>query len=135
MANTINQTKLGGDQGRVRTTYLTLVSDGTEETDLIIYDSSARNVTDPLNCTLLEVSGLVQILDASAVDVSVYLEFDATTDVHAISLPINRPFKFNFAKHGGLTNYAGSGKTGDITLTTTGLEIGDRITLITVVRP
>lgn len=134
MANTINQTTLvQGKKKIVR--YVTLVSDGTEETDLVIYDSSALNTVDPLTCKIVEIAGVVQILDNTAVDVSVYLEFDATTDVHAISLPIGRPFCLNFDHFGGLKNYAGSGITGDIVLTTTGLEAGDRIALAITVDP
>lgn len=126
-ANTITKI-LNGDQDRIL--YYTMVSDGSEETDLKLYDSSDWSGTDSLNSSLMEISGLVQILDASAVDVSVYLEWDADTDVHCMSLPINRPFQFCFTQFGGLKNVAGTGKTGDINLTTTGMETGDRIFLV-----
>lgn len=135
MANTVTNTQLVGDQGRVRINYLTLVSDGTEETDLVIYDSSARNTVDPLTCSILKIKGCLNILDHAAIDVRAHLEFDATTDVLALSLPINQPFEFDFTDVGGLKNYAGTGITGDIVLTTTGLESGDTLFLVMEVRP
>jgi len=120
---------------RTKVNYITIVSDGTEETDLVVYDSSALNATDPSDCAILGLEGFISILDQTAVDIRVNLEFDADTDVLAISLPTRVPFKFDFNSIGGLTNYAGTGKTGDITITTTGLEAGDTITLILTVKP
>lgn len=132
MANTIKNTALVNNSYR-KVIYLTLVSDGTEETDYTLYDSSvlatAAGAIDPLNCRIMSIQGCLSILDSTAVDVSVYLEWDASTDVSAFNLPIGRPFKFDFSKFGGLTNQGAAGKTGDINLNTTGLESGDRLWL------
>lgn len=134
MANAITNTNLmkGGSE---HVNYLTLVSDGTEETDYVLYDSSALNTVDGLDCNIMKIEGCITTLDHTAVDVSVVLEFDATTDVLALSLPLNQPFCYNFRCFGGLKNYAGTGKTGDITMTTTGLETGDAMWLVIHVKP
>lgn len=119
--------------------YLTIASDGTEETDLLIYDSSAvaaeiakinPGFPDPLTCRILEVYGSV----AAASTARVKLEWDASTDVLAMDIPAGQsPTKANFRKHGGLTNQGGTGINGDILLTTTGLESGDTITIVLTV--
>lgn len=115
--------------------YVTIDSDGSEETDLVIYDSSAVattvGTTDPLKSTIISVYGSV----SAAATARVWLEWDATTDVLAFDIPAqNSPVKANFRCIGGLPNQAGTGITGDITLTTTGLESGDKITLVLHVR-
>ena len=54
---------------------------------------------------------------------AVNLHFDATTDVHAVSLTGSGTLDFNF--FGGLTNNAGAGITGDIVMTTNGIAALD----------
>jgi hypothetical protein len=138
MGNTVTTTALL--KGKRRTIlYTTVVSDGTEESDTVIYDSSAiasaLGISDPLDCTINAVHAYVSSANAAAVP-QVKLEFDANTDVLAVGIPSgNGSLEANFQKIcGGLRNYAGTGKTGDITLTTLGLESGDSITLILDVR-
>lgn len=120
--------------GREVTQYLTLAYVDSQETDYIIYDSSAvaavLGITDPLDSTIVEIRAMVN----SAVTARLFLEWDATTDVLALTIPPNLDIHQNFRKHGGLPSQAGAGKTGDIQLTTTGLGAGDTITLILVVR-
>ena len=115
--------------------YVTIDSDGTEETDLVIYDSSAVaslvGTTDPLDSTILSVYASV----SAAVTARVELQWDASTDVLALDIPAGtNATKCNWRSIGGLPNQGGSGKTGDITLTTTGLESGDNITIVLHVR-
>jgi hypothetical protein len=117
--------------------YATIFSDGTEETDMVIYDSSviatALGITDPLDSTILEVYVSTSTLTA----LGVKLEFDATTDVLAVAIPggAGATSHHNFRDFGGLPNYAGTGITGDITLTTTLLEANSSISLVLCVRP
>ena len=112
--------------------YLTVASDGSEETDYVVYDSSAHattlGISDPLTCTLREV----YFSSNSAAGV-LHLEWDATTDVLAIPLT-NQAKHLCFDKIGGLKNQGGTGRTGDITLTTTGLAAGDSIMIVLKVR-
>lgn len=134
MANTIvNTRQIAGSRSIFQ--YITLVSDGSEETDLVVFDSSAvatlNHFTDPLDCTIVSVYATV----SAAATARVKLEFDADTDVLALDLiPLQVTHK-DFSCMGGLQNTSGTGKTGDITLTTTGLESGDLITIILQVRP
>lgn len=134
MANTITNTRqIAGTKTIVQ--YITIASDGSEETDLVIYDSSAVatavGIADPLDCTILSIYATV----SAAATARVALEFDATTDILALDVPPQTLVNRDFKDIGGLSNTAGSGITGDILLTTTGLESGDKITIILVVRP
>lgn len=129
MANTIKNTTLLANS-RKAVIYLTLQSDGTEETGTVIYDSSAIATSAGDSDTL--DSTIVSIYSSSnaATTARIHLLWDATTDVVAIDLPTGgNSCNVDFSKIGGLPNQGGSGKTGDILLTTTGLESGDTITL------
>lgn len=135
MANTITNTRLVlGDKRVVQ--YIAVDSDGSEETDLVVYDSSAVAAalsparTDPLNCRIRSI-----IFSGNAALGTLKLEFDATTDVLAFSLMGNQPLAVDFMKFGGLKNTAGTGITGDITLTTLGLAAGDSFVIILEIDP
>lgn len=134
MSNTKNNTVLlYGMHSTVL--YFTLVSDGSQETAYVLYDSSAiasniPNLPDPLNCSIQEIRYTVK----SSAGV-VRLDFDASTDVLALPLANNFAAKYCFRRAGGLKNYAGTGRTGDILLTTTGLASGDMIFIEIDVRP
>jgi hypothetical protein len=133
MANTItNSVLLAGSKEAV--IYITLASDGTNETATVIYDSSAIATTvgdnDTLDCTIIDIYGAASAASTARVN----LLFDATTDLNAFNIPVGSPSKANFRKIGGLPNKAGTGKTGDILLTTTGLAAGDSIILVITVR-
>lgn len=144
MANTItNSTMIYNAKEAV--VYVTIASDGSEETGTILYDSSAvatliQNIkpefTDPLTCRLLEVYASASAAAATATGggARIKLLWDATTDVLAMDIPTaTNATKANFRRCGGLLNQGGSGKTGDILLTTTGLEAGDALTIILTV--
>lgn len=126
MANTVSTTKIIENQ-REAVIYFTLVSDGSNETNTVIYDSSAIasdiGITDPLNCNLLEVKTTASMVSTA----KARLDFYATTPVLALVIMNGNDVDLNFAHAGGLRNYAGTGKNGDITLTTTGLASGDLI--------
>ena len=134
MANTNTLSTLMTSPGNVLR-YINIDSDGTEETDLVVYDSSviatALGLTDTLMCHILSIYATV----SAAATARVELRFDATTDVLALDIPVGQVVDKNFRYVGGLENRGGSGITGDITLTTTGLESGDNITLILEVKP
>lgn len=133
MANTITNTRLVLGPKRV-VQHIAIDSDGSEETDLVIYDSSvvatANGLADPLNSRIrnIEFSG-------NATTGLLKLEFDANTDVLAYSLMGYRSLHHDFMKFGGLKNTAGTGITGDITLTTTGLNAGESFVIIIDVDP
>lgn len=132
MANTITNTTLMLGNSKV-VKYVCIASDGTQETDYVLYDSSAiaasLGKSDPLNCKIRSL----QCFSSSAAAV-MKLEWDAATDVLALALPL-RDVDVCFDSFGGLKNTAGTGKTGDILLTTTGLASGDSVTIILTVGP
>lgn len=121
--------------GTTAVIYLTLASDGTQETNYVVYDSSviatALKIADPLTCTLVSVKSC----STSPVGKCV-LRWDATTPILAWTLPYagSSPMDMDFRPIGGLKNQGGSGITGDITLTTTGLASGDSLALVLIVR-
>jgi hypothetical protein len=128
MPNTVTQTTLiNGSKKTVR--HIAIDSDGSEETDLVIYDSSAlateAGITDPMNCSIQSIQSQI-----SSDTGYVKLEFKATTDVLALALPARSMADLDFKKFGGIKNTGGTGRNGDILLTTTGLAAGDQITLI-----
>lgn len=134
MPNVVNNKRISLSRKAV-TQYITIMSDGTQETDLVIYDNSdvcsALGILDTLTCTL----NCIKFVSNSAAGI-MHLEFDATTDVLALTLPFNgRSMKMGFEYFGGLKNTAGAGVTGDITLTTTGLAAGESVTIIIEARP
>jgi len=115
--------------------YISIDSDGTEETDLVVYDSSAVATeigkVDSLMCTILSIT-----YSTSSVLGINKLEWDGTTDVLAWSLPLAAGTGiFDFTKFGGLKNTAGAGITGDVLFTTTGLVAGDVVSLIIELMP
>lgn len=141
MANTVTNTRtvLGRD---LVIQQVLIVSDGTEETDLVVFDSSAvataLGKTDPLTCTLLRARVVTQ---NAATYSTLTLEYDATTDV--IAMPSIVPITtggvndYDFRDVGGIVNTTkgAAGATGDIVLTTSALDSGDVILLILEVKP
>ena len=128
MVNTVTNTRTLRENNAV-IQYVTIASDGTEETDLVIYDSSAvataLGITDPTTCTIKSIW-----YSTSSVLGVVKLEFEATADVLALALPQGGAIlDKNFEAVGGLKNTGGTGITGDISLTTTGLVAGDSLSL------
>ena len=140
MANTVTNTRLQATETQV-IQYITISSDGTEESDLVIYDSSAVATAlgkdDTSNCAINSIYATVSAAQpaTAAAGARAFLEFDATTDILALDIPPNTVVKNDFRPIGKLKNTAGSGKTGDILLNTAGLESGDKITIILNVDP
>lgn len=123
MANTVTQrTLFGGGNSRKVVRLIHIVSDGTEETDLVIYDNSTL-VNDV-------AKGAVRRVEAWGNSCTCRLEWDQTTDSPIISFdPINNP-KADFRTFGDVGNPGGSGATGDVVLTTANLDAGDEVTIL-----
>lgn len=137
MANTITNTRLFCGEKEV-VQYLTIAYVDSQETDYVIYDSSdvasTLGKTDTSNCKINSIYATVNGIGTAALP-QVKLEFDATTDVLALNIPANTLVKNDFRPIGGLKNTSGSGKTGDITLTTLGLAAGDTLVVVLNVDP
>ena len=117
--------------------YCTIASDGTNEINLVLYNSStvcaALGINNTKNCALMRV-----LASSTSPSGKITLNWDATTPILAMSMPYagagNLDFDFN--EFGGLINTAvgTAGVTGNITLTTSGLVNGDNISIIIEVK-
>lgn len=128
MANTVQiQTIQDGPKYAVIKAYI--ASDGAsgELTDQVIFDASTFAGT-PTDSTIVKMW-------ATTTGCSFNLEWDATTDVPALSFPADFAEEFCYEKFGGLPNNAGTGKTGDILLNTAGFTAaGDQATIVLVIK-
>lgn len=127
MANTITQrTVYGGGTSQLVVRHIHIVSDGSEESDLVIYDNSTL-MNDVTKGSLLKVK-------ANGSSCICRLEWDQTTDSPIISFdPING-VDLDFCQFGGVSNPNGTGATGDIVLTTANLDAGDEVSIYIYVR-
>jgi hypothetical protein len=101
----------------------TIVGDGSgDETATVIFDASAYKTASTAN-KLWEI-------EFSTVGASAILYWDATTDIPLLSIPANHSEKMCFGAFGGIINNAGTGITGDIVITTSGLGSNDHMTII-----
>ena len=106
---------------------LTNVSDGTGESAVTKVDvSGLASNANGVACT----GATIQKIWWQCTGMKVSILFDATSDVLAIQLGENQSGYHDYTLFGGLTNNAGSGKTGDIKFTTVGHSSGDTYTII-----
>ena len=128
MADAVTSTEiLDGDKDLI--VRLTNVSDGTGESAVTKIDVSAlaARASDGAACTGVKLAKVYySIMDFS----SVLLEWDATSNTLCIELNPNADGILDFSDFGGLQNTSGSGKTGDIALTTVGASNGDTYLIV-----
>lgn len=125
MANTITQRDQFVGPYRVYR-FVHIVSDGSEETDLIVFDRSTYDsVTN---------QGRVMSIRACGSTCVCRLEWDQSTDSPISSFDPAYSQYMCYEKLGGICNPGGTGATGDILLTTANLDSGDEVTLIIEVR-
>lgn len=128
MANTVTQTTLyGGGNSRYVTRLINIVSDGSNESLLRVFQNSTF-INDATAGTLVYVD-----YSASA-SCGIQLYWDQTTDFFAFGCNPLYAQKKKFEKFGGIRNPAGAGATGDLLLTTTGLALGVVVTLLITIR-
>jgi len=89
--------------------------------DVKFYDASAY-VNGTIDISLMKVIYEFNGLGAQLI-------WDADTDVPFLTLGTNQSDTLNFRDTGSLYNNAGTGKTGDILITTTGMAAGDTGTI------
>ena len=126
MADAVTSTTiLDGDRKAV--IQLTNTSDGTGEAAVTKVDVSALSArSDGATCTGCKIEKIVY----TTFGMSVKLLWDATTDTIALDLNSGYSDSFDFSDFSGLQNTSGSGKTGDIKLTTTGHASGDSYVIV-----
>ena len=106
---------------------LTNISDGTGESAVTKVDvSGLASSANGVACT----GATIQKIWWQCTGMKVSILFDATSDVLAIQLGENQSGYHDYTSFGGLTNNAGSGKTGDIKFTTVNHSSGDTYTII-----
>lgn len=122
MANTVTKTVIhNGDKNYV--VLVNIVGDGSGElTDTTVAAASAIGTA----ATILRVNYAMTGFSAA-------LEWDATTDVQAVAIREDN-HDFCFHEFGGVPNFATTGKTGNLFLTTTGLGNGDKGTILVHLR-
>lgn len=128
MADTVSSTTiLDGDKDFI--VQLTNVSDSTGESAVTKVDVSGLTArkSDGAACTGVK---LFRVYYSILGFTKIGLLWDATTDTLCMELNPSADGVLDFSPFGGLQNTAGSGKTGDINLTTTGASSGDSYMII-----
>jgi len=113
MAGTLtSQTLVNGDRNLV--VKLNIAGDADLSASIAV-DASAFATSD---IKIMRVDSVLNGFSAK-------LLWDASTDVDIISLSADHDDHLDFTAMGGLINNAGTGKTGDILITTSGIATGD----------
>ena len=124
-----SQTLIDGPNNAVMK--FTNVSDGTGESAVVKVDVSALAASaDGDTCN--EV--VIERIWWQCIGMKVKILFDASTDQFCIELGENQSGDHDYSSFGGLTNNAGTGKTGDIVFTTVVHSSGDTYTVIMYMR-
>lgn len=122
MANTVTIRK-ALDGSRYFTTQIDIVGDGSgQESDTVIIDASALAGAP----STFKIRAIQWSLDSFSAE----LNWDATTNVHAETLPAGSDGKRYSDTGAHLLNNAGTGVTGDLLITTFGLASGYSGTII-----
>lgn len=130
MADAVTSTTLS-DSDRSAVIQLTNTSDGTGESAVTKVDVSAlaARKSDGAACTGCRLAKVTY----STYGMSVKLLWDATVDTICWDINENYTDEVDFCDFGGIRNTSGSGKTGDIKLTTTGHTSGDSYVIVITV--
>jgi hypothetical protein len=124
-----SQTLFDGDKHVVMK--FTNISDGTGESAVKKVDVSALN-SDIYGNTCSSVA--IEKIWWQCIGMKVRMFFDATSDAFIIELGENQSGYHDYSEFGGISNNAGSGKTGDIDFTTVGHSSADTYTIILKMR-
>jgi hypothetical protein len=120
-----SQTILDGE--RLFIGKFTNISDGTGETGVVKVDvSTLSSNAFGLACNGVKINKIWMAVHG----MEVRILWDATTDVFAWQATSNGPYLMDFSSFGGISNNAGTGKTGDIAFTTHSPQAGDSYTII-----
>ncbi len=120
-----SQTIIDGPKNAVMK--FTNVSDGSGESAVTKVDVSAlSNSANGDTCTGV----VIERLWWQCIGMKVQILWDATSDQFCIELGENQSGNHDYTVFGGLTNNAGSGKTGDLNFTTVGASSADTYSII-----
>ena len=119
------------DGGKQVVMKFTNVSDGTGESAVTKVDVSALSPSvDGDACTGV----VIERIWWQCIGMKVKILWDATTNAFCIELGENQSGSHDYTVFGGLTNNAGSGKTGDLAFTTVGHTGADTYTIVLYMR-
>lgn len=107
----------------------TNISDGTGESSVLKVDVSTLSTYQGKTCNGVTIEKIKAVTDGMAVDVI----WDGGTPAVAVTIPQSQFVEFDFSEDGGIINNAVT-PTGDIKFTTIGHTLGDRYTIILVMR-
>ena len=124
-----SQTLFDGDKHVVMK--FTNISDGTGESAVKKVDVSALE-SDIYGNTCSSVA--IEKIWWQCIGMKVRMFFDASSDKFIIELGENQSGYHDYSEFGGISNNAGSGKTGDIDFTTVGHSSADTYTIILKMR-
>jgi hypothetical protein len=115
------------DGERLYIVKFTNISDGSGETGALKIDVStlAPNAFS-LACNGVKINKIWAQTYGMAVDIL----WDASTDLICETIPSDVLYKICYDEFGGISNNAGTGKTGDVLFSTVGASNGDRYTII-----
>ena len=117
------------DGGKTAVLKFTNESDGSGESSVKKVDVSELATDSAGNaCTSVSIARIYWACRGMGVDI----EFDATTNVLATTLPANSTGDEYYDLFGSIPNNAGSGVTGDIDFTTVSASSGDAYSIILV---
>ena len=127
MANTVaSQTILDGE--RLAIMKFTFQCDGSgNESKVLKVDVSTLN---PSAAGKTCNSVTIQKVYAATHGLEVEIYWDATTDILCWGIPQNTNYTIDFSSFSGLTNNAGTGKTGDVLFSTLDAAAGDFYTVM-----
>ena len=109
----------------------TNVSDSSGESAVTKVDVSALSASaDGDTCTGVTIERIWW----QCIGMKVQILWDASSDAFCIALGENLSGSHDYSVFGGLTNNAGSGKTGDLNFTTVGASANDTYTVILYMR-
>ena len=124
-----SQTLFDGDKHDVMK--FTNISDGTGESAVNkVVVSALESDINGNTCT----SVAIEKIWWQCIGMKVRMFFDATSDAFIIELGENQSGYHDYSEFGGISNNAGSGKTGDIDFTTVGHSSADTYTIILKMR-
>ena len=123
------QTLIDGDKKVVQK--FTNISDGSGESAVVKVDVSGLATNSRGDaCTGV----VIEKIWWQCIGMKVQILFDASTNVFCIELGENQSGHHDYNAFGGLTNNAGSGKTGDVLFTTVGHTSADTYTILLYMR-
>ena len=131
MADTVTSQTIADVAGSKTVMKFTNISDGTGEDAVTKVDVSGLNTSaDGDTCTGV----VIERIWWQCIGMKLQILWDATSDQFCIELGENQSGNHDYTVFGGLTNNAGSGKTGDVKFTTVGHTSADTYTVILYMR-